>query len=169
MPRAQIPRRITHARRRKRIPARGFNYDLDYKHADLRKTPDLYRVGVGEQGVLLVEPYKSEILPHWRFKTPEEARVSARAIRKLFRKYKAERDLVGMDMARKFLQMGYTRSRRYANHRSGRKYGARGNLLPFENDPVKARSAEVFKEAWKAVEVDPVYARMKADWKARLG
>lgn len=25
-------------------------------------------------------------------------------------------------MARKFLQMGYTRSRRYANHKSGRKY-----------------------------------------------
>ena len=27
-----------------------------------------------------------------------------------------------MDMARKFLQMGYTRSRRYANHASGKKY-----------------------------------------------
>ncbi len=25
-------------------------------------------------------------------------------------------------MARKFLQMGYTRARRYANHKSGKKY-----------------------------------------------
>ena len=27
-----------------------------------------------------------------------------------------------MDMARKFLEMGFTRDRRYANHSSGRKY-----------------------------------------------
>ena len=30
-------------------------------------------VGRGEQGVLLAEPYKSEILSHWRFATPEKA------------------------------------------------------------------------------------------------
>jgi hypothetical protein len=42
-----------------------FNYDLDFKNTDFRKNPELYRVGVGEQGVLLVEPYKSEILPFW--------------------------------------------------------------------------------------------------------
>lgn len=27
-----------------------------------------------------------------------------------------------MDMARKFLQMGYTRSRRYANYKGGKKF-----------------------------------------------
>jgi hypothetical protein len=43
---------------------REFDYDLDYKNLDLRDQPELYRVGRGEQGVLLVEPYKSEILPH---------------------------------------------------------------------------------------------------------
>ena len=43
---------------------REFDYDLDYKNLDLRTQPELYRVGRGEQGVLLVEPYKSEILPH---------------------------------------------------------------------------------------------------------
>ena len=40
----------------------------------------------------------------------------------MFLNYRAEDDFVGMDMARKFLQMGYTRARRYANHKSGRKY-----------------------------------------------
>ena len=29
-------------------------------------------------------------------------------------------------MARKFLQMGMTRAKRYANHKGGRKYGAGG-------------------------------------------
>jgi len=40
----------------------------------------------------------------------------------LFEKYKQENDVVGMDMARKFIMMGWTRSRRYANHKTGRKY-----------------------------------------------
>lgn len=51
----------------------AFDYSLDFEHIDFRKHPEKYRVGKGEQGVLLVEPYKSEILPHWRFRTPEIA------------------------------------------------------------------------------------------------
>lgn len=51
----------------------AFDYNLDFKAIDFRERPDLYRVGKGEQGVLLVEPYKGEILPHWRFKTVVEA------------------------------------------------------------------------------------------------
>ena len=35
---------------------RAFDYDLDYKNLDFRMQPELYRVGRGEQGVLLVEP-----------------------------------------------------------------------------------------------------------------
>ena len=55
----------------------SFNYDLDFKSINFREQPQLYRIGKGEQGVLLVEPYKSEILPHWRFKTEEIALISA--------------------------------------------------------------------------------------------
>lgn len=62
----------------------GFDYDLDFKHIDFRKHPEKYKVGRGEQGVLLVEPYKSEILPHWRFKTPEIAKESSEKIYQLF-------------------------------------------------------------------------------------
>lgn len=168
---AQTPRRTTHARVRKSNAGnpRKFNYDLDYKNLNLRQTPDVYRIGVGEQGVLLVEPYKSEILPHWTFKTPAAATKSAAAILKLFRAYRKTRDLVGMDMARKFLQMGYTRSRRYANHAGGRKYAADGSVLPFTNDEVKAQSAQIFKAAWAKAEADSVYARLKREWKVRLG
>ena len=49
-----------------------FDYNVDFKTIDFRKQPELYRIGMGEQGVLLVEPYKCEILPHWRFKTVAE-------------------------------------------------------------------------------------------------
>jgi hypothetical protein len=51
----------------------AFDYSLDFKAIDFRKRPELYRIGKGEQGVLLLQPYKSEILPHWKFKTVAEA------------------------------------------------------------------------------------------------
>ncbi len=89
---------------------RKFNYDQDFKAIDFREQPELYQIGVGEQGVLLVEPYKSEILPHWRFATPDKARESSAKIYALFLEYKQRGDFVGMDMARRFLQMGITRA-----------------------------------------------------------
>ena len=151
------------------MPIEKFNYDLDYKTLDLRIQPDLYRVGIGEQGVLSVEPYKSEILPFWRFSTPQIARQSAHQISKLYRQYKKNEDFVGMDMCRKFLQMGFTRSRRYANHRGGRKYDQAGEVNPYTNDLVKAESAQIFYEAWQKVEADPTYHDLKYSWKAVFG
>ncbi len=71
-----------------RIP---FDYILDYENLNLRENPSLYRVGKGEQGVLSVEPYKSEILPYWRFKNPEIAQKSAKKIIKLFKEYLKKR------------------------------------------------------------------------------
>jgi len=64
-----------------------------------------YRIGRGEQGVLTFDPYKSDILPLWRFKTPTIARQSADQIYEKFLEYEKQDDFVGMDMCRKFLQM----------------------------------------------------------------
>jgi hypothetical protein len=151
-----------------------FDYTLDYKAIDFRARPELYRVGRGEQGVLSVEPYKGEILPHWRFKTPDAARGSAGKIYELFLRYKRARDFVGMDMARKFLQMGWTRSLRYFNHRSGKKYvgpvplarrgqsGAWGReVAPFERDYEKLECSKIFKQQLDIVNEDAVYNQMK--------
>lgn len=149
---------------------REFDYDLDYSRLDLRRRPDLYRIGRGEQGVLLVEPYKSEILPHWRFRTATEARKSAAAIYRLYRHYLRAQDFVGMDMARKFLQMGFTRARRYANHRSGRKYErATKRLLPrTTSDPEKAAAADIFRRQWERVRNDPAYVAARASHRRRF-
>jgi len=155
------------------MPFAKFDYTLDYKNLNLREHPELYRTGVGEQGVLLVEPYKSEILPFWRFKTTEIAKESAAKIYQLFLGYKKQNDFVGMDMARKFLQMGYTRSRRYANHKTGKKYdgpvpddkkgqsGAHGRTeLPKEVDSIKAESASIFYEVWQKAKNNKVYQKL---------
>ncbi|WP_234734635.1 DUF4385 domain-containing protein [Tellurirhabdus bombi] len=164
------------------MPRQPFDYSLDYRSLDLREQPELYRVGKGEQGVLLVQPYKSEILPHWRFKTPEIARESSEKIYQLFLDYKAADDFIGMDMARKFLQMGVTRSRRYANHRTGQKYdgpvpddqkgrsGAHGrDMLPLDVDPVKAESAAIFREKYLQAREDPDYKRLRKEWQEKYG
>ena len=160
---------------------KSFDYSLDYKNLNLRLQPELYRMGKGEQGVLLVEPYKGEILPYWKFRTPADAKKSAVAIKKLFRAYKKQHDFVGMDMARKFLQMGYTRSRRYANHASGKKYdgpvptdkkgqsGAHGReQLPLQPDEIKAASAAIFYESWQQVKKDKTYCKMITDYEKQF-
>lgn len=142
------------------------SYADQYRNTDFREHPELYRVGSGEQGVLIAEPYKSELLPLWRFKTPELARVSAAALWDAFVRYRRERDFVGMDMARKYLQMGFTRARRYANHRTGRKYSplaGRSVVLKRDVDPEKAAAASVFYEVWQRAEHDRIYRA----WRAR--
>ena len=153
--------------------SKAFNYHLDFDSTDFRAHPELYRVGRGEQGVLLVQPYKSEILPHWRFRTPEVARESAETIWARFIQYRDANDVVGMDMARKFLQMGFTRARRYANHRSGRKYDREtGKALPQDagsETSEKAESARIFKHYLDQANADQTYQRAVAAHRAQYG
>lgn len=146
-----------------------FDYQQDFKNTDFRQHPERYQVGRGEQGVLMVEPYKSEILPHWRFKTPDIAQESAGKIMQLFEDYRAADDFVGMDMARKFIQMGYTRARRYANHKGGRKYHADGSELPREINEEKAASAAIFKTEWDKLRADKDYLARKKKHQAQYG
>ena len=144
-----------------RIGAVGARADL-YRGIDFRAEPHRYRVGRGEEGVLTAEPYKAELLPLWRFKTPQLAKQSVIALWNAFVAYGKNSEFVGMDMARKFLQMGFTRSRRYANHRTGRKYDATGNVAPAEPDAEKAASAEIFYLAWQRAERNSIYRAWRA-------
>lgn len=160
--------------------SKTFDYSQSFAAIDFRERPEAYQIGRGEQGVLMVEPYKSEILPFWRFKTPEIAEESAQKIYELFLGYKEHNDFVGMDMARKFLQMGYTRSRRYANHKSGNKYmtnpqkedskkdeqKARTQQHPQEKDALtndKAQSARIFYGYYLKAREDEVYIQLKQE------
>ncbi|HEY9296516.1 MAG TPA: DUF4385 family protein, partial [Phormidium sp.] len=99
-------------------------------------------------------------------------------IYEMFLNYLEQDDFVGADMARKFLQMGYTRARRYANHKSGKKYQknpqkessqeaqkeARKDILPYDVDPIKAESAAIFKEKWMLAKTNEKYLQLLAKW-----
>ena len=145
-----------------------FDYKLDYKNTVFRPNDTRYRIGRGEQGVLLVRPYTDVICRHWRFKTLKEARVSSQKIFDMYLDYRILKDFVGMDMCRKFLEMGFTRARRYANHKSGKKYDDSGKIRPQEKDWAtsdKAKSAKLFKDARNRVTTDPKYIQMRKEWR----
>ena len=148
-----------------------FDYALDYKVLDFTdaETRKLYRIGRGEQGVLLVRPYTNDICAHWRFVDVPTAHQSSAKIYEMFLDYKREKDFIGMDMARKFLEMGFTRARRYANHSSGKKYNKTGEVRPQESDwrtSEKARAAEVFKVVRDKAAYDTTYQQMRKEWRA---
>ena len=145
-----------------------FDYSIDYKNEFFRPNDTRYRIGRGEQGVLLVRPYTDVICRHWRFKTLKEARISSQKIFDMYLDYRIQKDFVGMDMCRKFLEMGFTRARRYANHKDGKKYGKDGKILPQEKDwatSEKAKSAKRFKEFRDLVTQDEFYISMRKEWR----
>ena len=147
-----------------------FDYTQDFDTIDYRKNPEMYIIGRGEQGVLLVEPYKSEICKHWRFRTPEIAFASANRIYSMFNDYLIRGEFVGADMARKFLMMGWTRARRYANHRDGKKYDDRGRIKPQAEDHFtcdKAESARIFKRVYDAARTNKTYRNMVREWRRK--
>ena len=127
-----------------------------FEGVDLRERPEEYRIGRGEQGVFHAEPYKSELLPLWGFRDEQTAERAASEIYARYAEYQRAGDFVGMDVARKFLQMGYTRSRRYAKYAGGKKSRPRA-----EEDAQKARAAGIFGEKLDQVKADPEYQRLK--------
>jgi hypothetical protein len=79
-----------------------------------------------------------------------------------------------MDCAKKYLNMGVTRSLRYYRHKSGKKYdgpvpkslkgisGAHGRLeLPLDYDPIKEKCAEAFYWYYQLVLNDLDYQKAR--------
>ncbi|KAG9254403.1 uncharacterized protein F5Z01DRAFT_621885 [Emericellopsis atlantica] len=125
-----------------------------------------YRVGRGEQGVLSFEPYKSHILPLWRFRTVPIAKKSSEDLWQKFIEFDEQGDFVGMDMTRKFIQMGFTRAKRYANHAGGRKYDkTSGKEIPrsgsHKGKEEKLAASAIFREVWERCKQHEGYQQKK--------
>lgn len=143
----------------------GPEYDVDF-----RAEPERYRVERGEQGAFKVEPYKSELLPLWGYADRETADEAGEAIYERFRAYRRNDEFPGMDMARKYLQMGYTRAMRYARYPGGRKYEDGEEREPEQwADHDKREAALVFERWWELVEADEAYVAQREAWRDRDG
>ena len=148
----------------------GFEHDKYYwkPDVDYKQNPLQYRIGRGQQGVLICEPYKSELYPLWKFKTPNLAQQSCDMIYNKFMEYLDNDDFVGADMAKKYLHMGFTRSRRYWNHSSGRKWINDGEwkVLPYDRNEKRFWiSSHIFLNYWKRARTNEKYLRLKEEFK----
>ncbi|MFC4436371.1 MULTISPECIES: DUF4385 domain-containing protein [Natrialbaceae] len=160
----------------------GPEYDTDF-----RENPDEYEIGRGEEGVFKVEPYKSELLPLWSYADEGSAEESAEAIYERYERYRENDEFPGMDMARKYLQMGYTRAMRYAKYPGGRKYdeseahsasdgertasasdGSEREAKQWADDEKRA-AALVFESYWERVREDQAYQNAKERHRDRHG
>lgn len=68
--------------------------------------------------------------------------------------------------------MGYTRARRYANYKGGKKYDKLANYVASERgtgSQEKARAAAIFYDYWKRAEEVAEYKSQKKEWKKTLG
>lgn len=144
--------------------------DGEYDH-DFRENPEPYRVARGEEGVFKVQPYKDELLRYWRYADADAAAEAAEAIYAWFLRYRRRGEFVGMDMARKYLQMGYTRAMRYAHYPGGQKYDDDGEERERVEwaDPKKRRAAQVFAHVLERVESDVQYQERKQEWREKRG
>ena len=136
-------------------------YDTDF-----REHPEAYEIGRGEQGVFKIQPYKDELLPLWTIKTLGDAETSAADIYDQFEAYKDADEFPGMDLARKYLQMGWTRALRYAKYPGGRKYDDDGTEREPQRwyDEEKYEISQVYKEYLDRVREDETYARRRESW-----
>ena len=110
------------------------------------------------------------MISSFSFKNPVIAERSAKKITSMYFDYAADNDFVGMDMCRKFLEMGFTRSRRYANHNTGKKYDDEGNVRPQEPDHATskyAKSAQIFKRVRDMVAKNDIYVTMRKQWRSQ--
>lgn len=147
----------------------GPEYDTDF-----REQPGAYRVGRGEEGAFKIQPYKDELLPLWGIKTVAEAEQGAADILTKFHEYRENDEFPGMDMARKYLQMGWTRAMRYAKYPGGQKYetvdGEQVERDPQQwYDEEKREIALVYKSYLDRVREDEVYRRMREEHEERWG
>ncbi len=136
-------------------------YDTDF-----REHPEEYAIGRGEQGAFKIQPYKDELLPLWTITSLEEAEEAAEAIHEKFREYRAAGEFPGMDMARKYLQMGWTRSLRYAKYPGGRKHDEDGTEREPQQwyDEEKYAISQVYREHLESVRNDEEYQRRREEW-----
>ena len=143
----------------------GPEYDINF-----RETPEEYEIGRGEQGVFKMQPYKDELLPLWGVASLDDAEEGAAAIYERFEEYRRAGDFPGMDLARKFLRMGWTRALRYAKYPGGQKYEEDDDGTRVEREPQqwydeeKYEISQVYREYLDRVKQDDTYRRRREQW-----
>ena len=131
----------------------------------------MYSIDRVGPGVLIWEPSKGELAPHWPFKTPAIAGRSELAIIKMFKADLDKDEFVGADPARKFPYIGNTYARGFPDYKAGRKHdkGDGSRKERGTGDLSRAESAAIFNWAGTRAEAEPRYAARNKAWRGRHG
>tara|TARA_R110001583_G_scaffold7985_3_gene38871 strand:+ start:2843 stop:3496 length:654 start_codon:yes stop_codon:yes gene_type:complete len=117
-----------------------------------KENPGMYRTTRDSQGVYTVMPYKKDLIKYFSFSSPKSSKESAQKIYELFESYRDKNDFIGMDMARKYLQLGYKLSKRFEKYPSGKK-----SLKNESGDRAMSQSASAFRKKLIKVMKDKAY------------
>lgn len=117
--------------------------------------------------MLICQPYKNEILPFWRFKTPEIAKESSEKIYDMFLNYLNNLGQIWLINIYKWVlpEADVTLIIRG-------EYDAEHDYEQLEKgtgDPEKAISAEIVFKKWQEAEENEKYKAMKKEWKKQFG
>ena len=124
---------------------------------DYRQHPELYGTAPDELDVMQVEPYISELLPHFAYDTADAAGVSAAWLYEFYVRYKEAGEFVGMDVARRLLYRGFTEAKR----------DGQPNVNVAPSGPLRPPPASIFWKTYRMVDNDPDYQAMRAAHEAR--
>ena len=130
-------------------------------NVDYRANPEPTASARANRASWICEPYKGELVPlavqdaggrHGEQQGDQQGVPGVPAAEGSF----------GRRLARKFLQIGLTRARRYTNYKGGRKYDPKDKhqLETGTGDPQKAASAHLLRGV---AEGSAAYAKMKAE------
>ena len=97
-------------------------------------------------------PYKRNLIDHFSFSSPSAAKKSSQKIYEIFKEYRDQGDFVGMDMSRKYLQLGYKLSKRFEKYPSGKR-----SLKNESGDRDMSKSAAEFRKNLVKVMKDKEY------------
>ena len=124
---------------------------------DFREHPELYPAASETVDVMQVEPYISELLPHFAYETADEAGESAAWLYEFYVRYKEAGEFVGMDVARRLLYRGFMEAKRYTASQTDVE----------QSGPLRPPPASIFWKTYRMVDNDPDYVAMHAAHEAR--
>ena len=153
---------------RKILPAKSDIEESDLSGTAIKTHNQNYIRHRGSSNLHL-EPYRSELEPLLHFRDPILALTSSQALYDKFLHYKSEGDFAGMDMARKFIQVGHRVISHDAKHDREKacikEEKTESSSQQIVNDE-KAKSAGIFEALLKSVKKDEVYVRMLKERRA---
>ena len=132
---------------------------------NVKENPELYIVDNGLKGMYTFEPYKSLLLPLFKYKSQKAAKRSTEKLLYQFNKNLGE-DFIACNMCVKYLRAGVIFSRRYNRYgKSGRVYdenGERKGMLKIKDrDKEKMDITRMYEKALKECVSNEEYKGMK--------